>query len=195
MHSSFSETTGKRHVFLLYGLGGAGKTQIAYKFVAESQARENQRYIVFHLGMPRCVWYSYCPLRFSEIFFINASTEATTAASFKSIALSKGIGSTEDDTLKWLQAQKSEWLLLFNNADDETFELHKFFPSCRHGNILITSRRAEFRDYAPGASREVSNMDVSDAQNLLLYDIQEDGPEVGKTAAEIVSVCSIMVAR
>ena len=47
MHRSFSGTIGRRHVYLLYGLGGAGKTQIAYKFVAESQ--ENQRYAVFHL--------------------------------------------------------------------------------------------------------------------------------------------------
>ena len=49
MHRSFSGTTGKRHVYLLYGLGGAGKTQIAYKFVAESQ--ENQRYVVFCIRM------------------------------------------------------------------------------------------------------------------------------------------------
>ena len=49
MHRSFSGTTGKRRIYLLYGLGGAGKTQIAYKFVAESQ--ENKRYVVFRLRM------------------------------------------------------------------------------------------------------------------------------------------------
>ena len=142
-----------------------------------------------------CVWYSYCPLRFSEILFIDASTEATTVASLESIALSKSVGSTADDTLKWLQAQKREWLLLFNNADDETLDLHNFFPSCGHGNILITSRRAGFRVHAPGASQEVSGMSASDAQDLLLNDIQEEGAEVGKMAADIVSVCSIMVGR
>ena len=145
----------------------------------------------------RCVWYSYCPLRFSEIFFIDASTEATTVASLESIALSKGVGSTADDTLKWLQAQKSEWLLLFNNADDKTLNLRNFFPSCRHGSILITSRYAGFRDHAPDANQEVSGMTPSDAQNLLLYGIQEecDGVEVRKMADDIVSVCSIMVGQ
>ena len=142
-----------------------------------------------------CAWYLYCPLRFSEILFIDASTKVTTVASLESIALSKGVGSTADDTLKWLQAQKSEWLLLFNNADDETLKLHNFFPSCGHGNILITSRHTGFRVYAPCASQEVSGMTDSDAQDLLLYDIQEDGAEVRKMAADIVSVCSIMVGR
>ena len=148
------------------------------------------------LGL-ECVWYSYhdCPLRFSEILFIDASTEATTVASLESIALFKGVGSTAGDTLKWLQAQKSEWLLLFNNADDKTLKLHNFFPSCGHGNILITSRHAGFRVHAPSASQEVSIMTPSDAQDLLLYDIQEDGAEVGKMAADIVSVCSTMVGR
>ena len=113
----------------------------------------------------------------------------------ESIALLKGVGSTAGDTLKWLQAQKREWLLLFNNADDKTLKLHNFFPSCGHGNILITSRNSGFRVHAPGANQEVSGMTASDAQNLLLYDVQEDGAEVGKLAADIVSVCSIMVGR
>ena len=142
-----------------------------------------------------CAWYLYCPLRFSEILFIDASTKVTTVASLESIALSKGVGSTADDTLKWLQAQKSEWLLLFNNADDKTLNLRNFFPSCGHGNILITSRHAGFRDHAPGANQEVSGMTASDAQDLLLNGIQKDGAEVGELAADIVSVCSIMVGR
>ena len=142
-----------------------------------------------------CVWYSYCPLRFSETLFIDASTEATTVASLESIALLKGVGSTAGDTLNWLQAEKREWMLLFNNADDKTLKLHNFFPSCGHGNILITSRNAGCRVHAPGTNQEVSGMTASEAQDLLLNDIQRDRndeAEVQKMAADIVSVCSIM---
>jgi hypothetical protein len=32
----FSQNTGKQYIFLLHGLGGAGKTQIALKFIEES---------------------------------------------------------------------------------------------------------------------------------------------------------------
>jgi adenylylsulfate kinase-like enzyme len=37
MHAYFSKDLGKRHVFVLYGLGGAGKSQIALKFIEECQ--------------------------------------------------------------------------------------------------------------------------------------------------------------
>ena len=37
MHAYFSSDVGKRHVFVLHGLGGAGKSQIAFKFVEECQ--------------------------------------------------------------------------------------------------------------------------------------------------------------
>ena len=37
MHAYFSDNLGKRHVFVLHGLSGAGKSQIAFKFVEECQ--------------------------------------------------------------------------------------------------------------------------------------------------------------
>src|SRR3984957_20545554 len=37
MHVYFSGNIGKRHVFVLHGLGGAGKSQISFKFVEECQ--------------------------------------------------------------------------------------------------------------------------------------------------------------
>ena len=41
MRDYFFNDLGKQHVFVLYGLGGAGKSQIAFKFVNECQV-ENQ---------------------------------------------------------------------------------------------------------------------------------------------------------
>ena len=32
MHKYFTEDTGKQHIYVLYGLGGVGKTQIGLKF-------------------------------------------------------------------------------------------------------------------------------------------------------------------
>ncbi|KAJ7927278.1 hypothetical protein B0H13DRAFT_2265636 [Mycena leptocephala] len=36
MHQYFNQDLGKQHIYVLYGLGGAGKTQISLKFIAES---------------------------------------------------------------------------------------------------------------------------------------------------------------
>ena len=37
MRAYFSSQSRPRHVFVLYGLGGSGKSQIAYKFIEEFQ--------------------------------------------------------------------------------------------------------------------------------------------------------------
>jgi hypothetical protein len=39
MRGYFTEVSGEQRISLLYGLGGAGKTQIALKFIQESSAR------------------------------------------------------------------------------------------------------------------------------------------------------------
>jgi len=45
MHAYFFHDVGKRHVFVLYGLGGAGKSQISFKFIEECQFdAETSRY-------------------------------------------------------------------------------------------------------------------------------------------------------
>ncbi|KAF8586137.1 FabD/lysophospholipase-like protein [Ramaria rubella] len=88
MHGYFSNDIGRWHIFVLYGLGGAGKSQIAYKFVEISQHERK-------------------PKRFSDIFFIDASTPETINADFKNIAHAKGVGD----------------ILLFNNADDTTLNM------------------------------------------------------------------------
>jgi len=50
MHAYFSSDIGKRHVFVLHGLGGAGKSQIAFKFVDECQVdAETSRYAIHML--------------------------------------------------------------------------------------------------------------------------------------------------
>ncbi|KAJ7911209.1 hypothetical protein B0H13DRAFT_1875964 [Mycena leptocephala] len=110
MREYFNTAIGRRHVFLLHGLGGAGKSQIAFKFVEMSAFPE-----------PR-------------------STRQTIDNDLVTLALTKQIGKTAKDSLLWLSHQRQEWLLVFNNADDIRLNLQEFFPSGSHGNILITSR-------------------------------------------------------
>ena len=64
-----------------------------------------------------CFW-TYTPalLRFSNVYFIDATTAETIQTDFRTIALAKEI--SEEDTRDWFARQKEEWLLLFNNADD-----------------------------------------------------------------------------
>ncbi|KAJ7272429.1 hypothetical protein C8J57DRAFT_1225958 [Mycena rebaudengoi] len=164
MHQYFSQDIGRRHICLLHGLGGSGKTQIAFKFLDETD-----------------------PSRFTEVFLIDASTVETITGALKSIAISYSIGSRHEDTSHWLATGNKEWLLVFDNADDPSLDLYQFFPQSNGGNILITSRNPQLCVHAPGAHYQVSDMEEEDAVQLLLTSAgQEVKNETAILATQIV---------
>ncbi|KAJ7260249.1 hypothetical protein C8J57DRAFT_1471841 [Mycena rebaudengoi] len=145
MHEYFAQDIGKRHVCLLHGLGGSGKTQIALKFLHETPSD-----------------------RFTDVFFIDASTADTIQAGLKNIALTRSLGSDHEDASLWLASCTTEWLLTFDNADDPKLNLFNFFPQSTQGNILITSRNPQLRVHAPGAHYRISDLEEEAAVELLL---------------------------
>ncbi|KAJ7452843.1 hypothetical protein FB451DRAFT_1373962 [Mycena latifolia] len=162
MHAFFLKDLGDQHIFLLHGLGGVGKTQIALKFIEESLSH------------------------FTEIFLIDTSSVETIESGLKNIAATKGVGATAQDALQSLCKKADEWLLLFDNADDPKINLNNWIPRSKHGNILITSRNPELRVYA-GSHCLVSGMEEKDAVELLLKSAAEDNtPHAQKIAADIV---------
>ena len=77
---------------------------------------------------------------------IDASTKESLEESLTSIGAQ--IGLTDADaikTLDWLTQTEEEWVLLYDNADNPKVPLRSFLPDCRHGNILITTRNADYR--------------------------------------------------
>ncbi|KAJ7765957.1 hypothetical protein DFH07DRAFT_359600 [Mycena maculata] len=161
MQAYFSQDIGKQHIFLLHGLGGAGKTQIALKFIQESS-------------------------QFSDIFMLDASTTDTLDAALKNITVTKNVGDTPQDALKWLASKHHDWLLFFDNADDPKINLNSYFPQCSHGNIVITSRNPGLCVHA-GLHSLVSDMEEVDAVELLLKSAAQETTLANmEIAAEIV---------
>ncbi|KAJ7787637.1 P-loop containing nucleoside triphosphate hydrolase protein [Mycena olivaceomarginata] len=156
----FAEDIGKQHIYVLYGLGGAGKTQIALKFINDSYLTDN--------------------------FFLDSSTTETIETGLKNIALVKNVGNSSQDALKWLVNNQEDWLLFYDNADDPKLDLNRFMPQCNHGNIIITSRNPALRGYAR-AHFDVSDMEKTDAVELLLKSATQEIVPVNKEiAAKIV---------
>ena len=89
------------------------------------------------------------------------------------IALLNEIGETADDAVTWLTEKRENWLLLFDNADDIKLDLSRFFPSCSHGNILITTRNHETCVHAPDFNYNVGSLTPEDARELLLRVIKQ----------------------
>ena len=104
--------------------------------------------------------------RFSDIFYVDASTKETISTDLINIALSQGIGESEKATIDWLARRRKEWLLVLDNADDPNLNLRLYLSRCSHGNILITSRNRDTCFYAP-QSCQVSDMRPEDARDLL----------------------------
>ncbi|KAJ6484600.1 hypothetical protein C8R45DRAFT_1147366 [Mycena sanguinolenta] len=147
MHAFFAQDTQKQKIYVLYGLGGAGKTQIALRFIEESPC-------------------------FTDQLLLDASTTDTMHTGLRNMATAKNAGTTSQDALAWLVGRHENWLLFFDNADDPNISLNQFSPRCNHGNIIITSRNPNLRVY--GGNSHVTDMEESDAVVLLLKSSQQE---------------------
>ena len=159
----------QRKSFLLYGMGGIGKTQICLKFVEVM----GDRYVCL-------IYWLFKSLRsisrFSHIFWIDASSEDTITLSLKGLcfhpdaeaAVSLSSVSSQS-ALAWISSLQSEWLLVFDNADGGPEIVEKFIPSGSRGNILVTSRNKSLgRVTTYENSLEVGQMLQNEAILLLL---------------------------
>ncbi|KAF4546132.1 putative kinesin, partial [Lasiodiplodia theobromae] len=137
----------QRKELLLYGMGGAGKTQISLKF-----AERNIQ-------------------RFKHIFWIDGSSAATVEQCFKDIAAENcpDVSSAEasaQSAFLWLGRLTEEWLLLFDNVED--FKLASEALPRHNGNVIYTSRNPEgYFSLPEGAHHEVGEMDEVEALQLL----------------------------
>ncbi|KAF3922957.1 hypothetical protein ABW20_dc0101966 [Dactylellina cionopaga] len=185
IHKYFKEQkhTVVSRVFVLIGIGGIGKTQIALEYAYREQSN------------------------YSAIFWLSAASENTIRASFVEIlqriieaqvqkiswpqsgpnyaiiASKLGMSGLVDDSgivdpqnpeviksalFQWLQLPgNGQWLLIFDNADDsEAFDIQEYLPSNGNGAVLITSRRPEFS--FTGEKIDVEGLNQKDAVDLLL---------------------------
>lgn len=158
----------RRKVFVLYGLGGAGKTQLALQL-----ARKHQD-------------------TFSAVFWLNGSSKDRVRQSIAELARQlpkdqvteasrdfKGSGDkverVVEEVMRWFSQQgNSRWLLIFDNVDreypspsqdPEAYDVERFFPGADHGSILITSRLSPL---APlGASLKLTGVDQIQGRQIL----------------------------
>ncbi|QRV95639.1 kinesin light chain [Ceratobasidium sp. AG-Ba] len=135
----------QRCVFVLYGLGGSGKTQLALKAVQRTKG----------------VW--------SDVVFVDATTHDTAIAALAGFAKQKNIGDSHESALRWLGDQQQRWLLVIDNADDPNVDIRHYIPSNDHGSIIITTRLKRYASLARGDDSDhlVSEMKPEEATEML----------------------------
>ncbi|KAH8642595.1 hypothetical protein IG631_00058 [Alternaria alternata] len=141
-------------VTVLHGMAGVGKTQIALNFARSAQSR------------------------FDAVFWVRADNKQSVLQSFHDIAIAlrlingrRQYSHTQSAGLvmKWLARPETQWLLIFDNAD----EIDIIAPYVSHGKsgaTIITTRNAGL--VLPGgispAFHHVQPLSVSDSQSFLL---------------------------
>jgi hypothetical protein len=164
-------------VFVLHGLGGAGKTQIALKTIQKT----------------RDIW--------TDIVYVDATSRETTISTLQGFAKLRKIGETHEDTVRWLESHKERWLMVFDNADDPLLSISEFFPQGNHGSIIITTRLPGLALLAQGPESDctVLSMYPDEALALLLKTARIQGEGVleseNNAAIGLLQVCVSILVR
>ncbi|KAL9600723.1 MAG: hypothetical protein Q9219_002964 [cf. Caloplaca sp. 3 TL-2023] len=141
-----SEDSAIQKRFVVYGLGGSGKTQFSCKF-----AQENRQ-------------------SFWGIFWIDASSKESIAHSYNRISRIGGVELNVAAAKHWLSTLEYPWMLVIDSADDPKLSIEEYFPEGERGHILVTTRNPSLRLYGtvgPG-SYHFEKMDNKEANDLLL---------------------------
>jgi hypothetical protein len=169
----------RQKVFVLYGLGGIGKTQLAVEF-----ARRHHR-------------------KFSSVFWLDGRTEDSlkqsiatcanripegqiAASSRTYSATSNGdIDAVVGDVMNWLSLpDNTDWLIIFDNvdrdsqgcdADPDAYNVTSYLSGADHGSVLITTRLANLEQL--GASRRLGKLSKDQTQAMFQ---QQYGGSCGK---------------
>ena len=133
----------RHRVCVIYGLGGAGKTQFCLRYAEDNKPR---------------YW---------GVFWIDASSEENAENSFASLGQQMGKGATFAGGLYWLSQCTKSWLLVIDNADDPEMDVSKYFPVGGSGHILITTRNPGAKIHATAGHLRFSGLEPEDAISLL----------------------------
>ncbi|KIJ99011.1 hypothetical protein K443DRAFT_102937, partial [Laccaria amethystina LaAM-08-1] len=86
--SNTNNSAQKRKYFLLYGMGGIGKTQISLKFAEEMSGS------------------------FSQVFWVDASSSVTISQALKGIGQSCALDGSPESVLCWIGSLKENYIMI-----------------------------------------------------------------------------------
>lgn len=159
----------RQTVYVLSGLGGIGKTQLAVEFARRFKSQ------------------------FSSVFWLDGSSESSVKRSIAACASripegqiannsrsfvadgSTDIDAVVKDVMGWLALpENTKWLLVFDNVDRdydssggdaEAYDVTQYFSGADHGSILITTRLARLEQLGP--SQQVGKVPRDQAKDIL----------------------------
>jgi hypothetical protein len=159
----------RQKIFVLYGLGGIGKTQLAVEFTRRHHCK------------------------FGSVFWLDGSSEVSLKLSIARCAGRIPAGQISDmsrtylissegnldevvrEVMGWLaQPDNTDWLIVFDNVDRDyslhtadplAYDVRQYFSGADHGSVLITTRLKRLEQL--GGSQQVGKVNRAQAQAIL----------------------------
>lgn len=153
--------------FVIYGLSGSGKTELAFKFA------ELYRH------------------RFWGVFFVDGSSQKNASSSYAEIATLGGVEPKEKAAKNWLATRDLPWLLIVDNVDREEIDVDELLPPSTKGCVLITTRNPALMTYGNAGDRhmELMPMEPRDAETLIIRAAEEPRPWPKLVVDSASSIC------
>ena len=176
----------KHRSFIITGLGGAGKTELAFEFVTKFGKQ------------------------FDAVFFLIADSESRLSEQYSTIAFDLGLVDSSDITNQalcvetfrtWLgdpvngapETQEAKtllnWLLVFDNAEDPEV-IKKFWPGGQSGSILLTTRNPLLAspELSITGKMQLQGFSTVDGAQFLRFCAQDEKPNDLRTAADAEAI-------
>jgi hypothetical protein len=119
------------------------------------------------LSIVSCDYNAKMSCRYWGIFWIDGSTRDSIQRCWTQFALVLLVDKDIDSVKRVLANASRAWLLVFDNADDPNLPLAPYFPAGDRGDIIISTRNPECRQYSTVGSREIGRMSYEDSRALL----------------------------
>lgn len=168
----------QRRLFVLHGVGGIGKTQLAADFARRHKATFSSVFWLDgrsedHLKHSLASYASGIP--HSQI--LNSDPDAPSTSN-------ENVNAVVAEMLNWIaRPDNAEWLLIFDNVDQDfdqggemgVYDIRRYLPG-DHGSVLITTRLARLAQLGDSRQLRKVNEELSKAIFKRWY-----GQELGRT--------------
>ncbi|KAI1285627.1 hypothetical protein F5Y03DRAFT_407018 [Xylaria venustula] len=164
LDEAFRNVTLSRQLrFVIYGLSGSGKTELAFKFADEHRHS------------------------FWGVFFVDGSSRNNASSSYAEIATLGGVEPNERAAKNWLATRDLPWLLIIDNVDREEINVEELLPPGSKDCVLITTRNPALMTDGNVGDRyiELMPLEPHDAEILIIKAAEEPRPTIKRIRREL----------